>query len=163
MIVVTLVAENGTQQPRQLTQPLCLENISNGSHCSKTAATLSNGNWQESHKSIDLTGSGSACSMAGPECRRKRSLTKVKEKLVSRITPNTFIMIELYRQRKLIPGEALFLHNLKQILDKAMPKPDTGAKEQLIKFLAGLAATVNSCEPRVIQLIYKQLLTEQSC
>eukprot|EP00731_Ephydatia_muelleri_P027602 Em0019g475a len=64
----------------------------------------------------------------------KKSYAKVKETLVSRITPNTFMTIEQFRQRKLIPGEALslFLHDLKQLLDQAMPKLDAGAKEQLV-------------------------------
>ena len=56
------------------------------------------------------------------------------------------MMIEQFRQRKLNPGEALslFLHNLKQLLDLAMPKLDAGAKEQLISaFLAGLPGTVS--------------------
>ena len=77
----------------------------------------------------------------------KKSYAKVKETLVSRITPNTFMTIEQFRQRKLIPGEALslFLHDLKQLLDQAMPKLDAGAKEQLIihQFLAGLPGTVS--------------------
>ena len=37
----------------------------------------------------------------------KNSYAKAKETLVSRITPNTFMTIEQFRQRKLIPGEAL--------------------------------------------------------
>ena len=73
---------------------------------------------------------------------------KVKEKLVSRITPNAFTTIEQFRQRKLIPDEALslFLHDLKQLLDQVKPKLDTGAREQLIihQFLAGLPGTVST-------------------
>ena len=73
---------------------------------------------------------------------------KVKKKLVSRITPNAFTTIEQFRQRKLIPDEALslFLHDLKQLLDQVKPKLDTGAREQLIihQFLAGLPGTVST-------------------
>ena len=47
----------------------------------------------------------------------KKKLREVKETLVSRITPNTFMTIEQFRQRKLIPGEALslFVHDLQQL------------------------------------------------
>ena len=73
--------------------------------------------------------------------KEKKSYAKVKETLVSRITPN---MIE---QRKLIPGEALslFLHDLEQLPDQEMPKLDAGAKEQLIihQLLVGLPGTVS--------------------
>eukprot|EP00731_Ephydatia_muelleri_P029475 Em0020g1119a len=87
------------------------------------------GRRQESYKATDIA-------------EEKKSYTKSKEMLVARITPNTFMTIEQFRQRKLVPGEALslFLHDLKQLLDLAMPKLDAGAKEQLIihQFLAAL-------------------------
>ena len=39
----------------------------------------------------------------------------------------------------------MFLHDLKQLLDQAMPKLDAGAKEQLIihQFIAGLPGTIS--------------------
>ena len=58
-------------------------------------------------------------------------------------------MLEQFHQKRLVPGEALslFLHELKQLLDQAMPKLEARARarEQLLlhQFLAGLPNAVS--------------------
>ena len=70
----------------------------------------------------------------------------MKEKLTARMAPSNFVTMEEFRDRKLRPGEALslYLHDLRQLIDRAMPKLDSTLKEQLIlhQFVAGLPATV---------------------
>ena len=48
----------------------------------------------------------------------------VKEKLAIVMVSTSFTTLEQFHHRKLVPGEALsrFLHELKQLLDQAMPK-----------------------------------------
>eukprot|EP00731_Ephydatia_muelleri_P021832 Em0014g423a len=71
----------------------------------------------------------------------------VKEKLTAAMVSTSFTTLEQFHQRKLVPGEALslFLHELKQLLDQAMPKLEARAREQLLlhRFVAGLPNAVS--------------------
>ncbi|KAL5515095.1 hypothetical protein EMCRGX_G000217 [Ephydatia muelleri] len=71
----------------------------------------------------------------------------VKEKLTAAMVSTSFTTLEQFHQRKLVPGEALslFLHELKQLLDQAMPKLEARAREQLLlhQFVAGLPNAVS--------------------
>ena len=71
----------------------------------------------------------------------------VKEKLTAAMVSTSFTTLEQFHHRKLVPGEALslFLHELKQLLDQAMPKLEARAREQLLlhQLLAGLPNAVS--------------------
>ncbi len=58
-----------------------------------------------------------------------------------------FTSLEVFHHRKLRPGEALslFVHELKKLLEQAMPELESTARQQLLlhQFLAGLPATVS--------------------
>ena len=81
VIVVTLVAENGGQQPRKLTQALCI-----GKHFRMVRAftrfdiCCDANEWDNDKRATKLPtllhGRGSAGCMAGPKCRRKKQLRK---------------------------------------------------------------------------------------
>ncbi|KAL5509977.1 hypothetical protein EMCRGX_G005432 [Ephydatia muelleri] len=77
----------------------------------------------------------------------RKEYKTMKEKLIARMAPSNFITMEEFRDRKLRPSEALslYLHDLRQLIDRAMPKLDLALKEQLIlhQFIAGLPATIN--------------------
>ena len=55
--------------------------------------------------------------------------------------------MEKFQKRKMLPGEAisLYLHELKMLLDQAMPVLAAEAKQQLLvhQFLAGLPVSVS--------------------
>ena len=70
-----------------------------------------------------------------------------KKELMAAMTSMSFTTLERFRQRKMVPGEALpvFLHDLKQLLEQAMPGLDSAAKEQLLlhQFVAGLPSAIS--------------------
>ena len=78
----------------------------------------------------------------------QKDYEKVKDKLVTTMTPAEFVSLDEFHLRKMYPGKALplFLHDLKQLLDQAMPKLEIKAREQLLlhQFLAGLPESVSS-------------------
>ena len=65
-----------------------------------------------------------------------------RKELMAAMKSTSFTTLERFRQRKMVPGEALlvFLHDLKQLLEQAMPGLDSADKEQLLlhQFVAGL-------------------------
>ena len=71
-----------------------------------------------------------------------------KKRMIEKIAPMKFVTLEEFHQRKLHPGEALplFIHDLKKLLDRAMPDVDATARGQLLlrQFLAGLPAAVST-------------------
>ena len=72
----------------------------------------------------------------------KKDYKKAKEHLCKSMMPMEFISLEEFHQRNLRPGESLsvFLHDLKKLLNGAMPGLDTAARKQLLlhQLLAGL-------------------------
>ena len=68
----------------------------------------------------------------------------------------SFTTLERFRQRKMVPGEALlvFLHDLKQLLEQAMPGLDSADKETLAASVCGGPSSANSYEQRGIPLNY---------
>ena len=63
------------------------------------------------------------------------------------MTPTEFISLEKFQKRKLFPGKAisLYLHELKLLLDQAMPELAAAAKQQLLihQLLAGLPVSMS--------------------
>ncbi len=71
----------------------------------------------------------------------------VKKEIVKKLSPAGFESLNEFHKRKRRPGEALavFLHDLKRLLEQAMPElSDKKAKEQLLlhQFLSGLPPAV---------------------
>ncbi len=77
----------------------------------------------------------------------QRDYKTAKERIVEQMVPMGFVTLEQFHHRKLRPGEALplFLHELKKLLDQAMPNIDAETREQLLlhQFLAGLPTAVS--------------------
>ena len=71
---------------------------------------------------------------------------RAKEAIIKKMAPMGFASLEEFHQRKLRPGEALplFVHDLKRLLEQAMPDLDASAREQLLlhQFMAGIPAAV---------------------
>jgi len=77
----------------------------------------------------------------------QRNIATAKEKMIQKMAPTEFISLEKFQKRKMLPGEAisLYLHELKLLLDQAMPELAAEAKQQLLvhQFLTGLPVTVS--------------------
>ena len=65
-----------------------------------------------------------------------------KKAICDAIMPIEFVSLDGFHQRKVRPGEALsvFVHDLKKLLEQAMPGLDKTVRDKLIlhQFLAGL-------------------------
>ena len=77
----------------------------------------------------------------------QKDIVRAKEKMIQKMAPTEFVSLEKFQRRKMLPGEAisLYLHDLKMLLDQAMPILAAEAKQQLLihQFLAGLPASVS--------------------
>ena len=70
-----------------------------------------------------------------------------KAKIIERMSPVQFVSIDGVYRRKLLPGEPLsvFAHELKRLMDQAMPDADAGTRKQLLthQFLTGIPDEVS--------------------
>ena len=77
----------------------------------------------------------------------KGDYSKAKKAIKSKLLPTVFSALDKFNQRSMLPGETLplFLHNLKQLLDQAMPDLPQGSREQLLlhQFLSGLPTGIS--------------------
>ena len=77
----------------------------------------------------------------------KDNYETVKQTLTSKLTPVSFVTLDEFHRRKLLPGEALsvFVQHLKKLLLQAMPALDTTTRDQLLlrQFVAGLPQAVS--------------------
>ena len=77
----------------------------------------------------------------------QKDIATAKEKMIQKMAPTEFISLEKFEKRKMLPGEviSLYLHELKMLLDQAMPVLAAEAKQQLLvhQFLAGLPISVS--------------------
>ena len=68
--------------------------------------------------------------------------TAARDMLITKMNPEAFISLDEFHQRKLHPGESvtLYVHELKKLLERAMPKLAGDVCNQLVlhQFLAGL-------------------------
>lgn len=64
----------------------------------------------------------------------KKTYAKTKKELLTAMKSMSFTTPENFWQRKMVPGEVLpvFLHDLKQLLEQAMPGLESNAMEQLL-------------------------------
>ena len=77
----------------------------------------------------------------------KEDYVKVKKAIKSKLLPPTFTALEKFNGRSMLPGGTLplFIHDLKQLLDQAIPDLPNEAKEQLLlhQFLAGIPSAIS--------------------
>lgn len=70
-----------------------------------------------------------------------------KEKMISKMAPLGFVLLDDFHKRKLHPGEALsvYVHDLKKLLSQAMPTLAGAARDQLLlhQLLEGIPNTVS--------------------
>ena len=75
---------------------------------------------------------------------QQKDYKEAKKKIIKKMAPADFVSLEHFQLRKLRPGESLtlYLHDLKHLLEQAMPDLDDLNKKQLLlhQFLAGLPA-----------------------
>ena len=88
----------------------------------------------------------SSCRGRGP-CDEQKDYAATKRKIIEAIMPMRFILLGDFHKRTLLPGEphSVYVHQLKQLLNQAMPDLAAPAKEQLLlhQFLAGLPEDIS--------------------
>ena len=77
----------------------------------------------------------------------KEDYAEVKKVTKSKLLPTTFTALEKFNGKLTLPSETLplYLHDLKQLLDQAMPELPNKVREQLLlhQFLAGLPSAIS--------------------
>ena len=78
---------------------------------------------------------------------QKASYTDAKAKMIERLGPMQFVSMIDFHHRQLLPGESLpvFVHELKRLIDQAMPEADAITRQKLLihQFLAGLPIEIS--------------------
>ena len=78
---------------------------------------------------------------------QQQSYPTAKKELSIALMPMEFVSLDNFHRRTMRPGEALavFVHNLKKLLEQAMPGLDALGREQLLlhQFLAGIPESVS--------------------
>ena len=73
---------------------------------------------------------------------------KAKKAITEKMCPASFVSLDEFHLRKMHPGESLslFVHELKKLLNQAMPTLEKNARDQLLlhQFLAGISDSVSS-------------------
>jgi len=74
-------------------------------------------------------------------------LSEDTQKNYKKMAPQAFVSFDDFHKCRLHPGEpiAVYVHELKKLLDQAMPGLDTGARDQLLlhQFLAGIPRDIS--------------------
>ena len=77
----------------------------------------------------------------------QKSYKDAKAKIIERMGPMQFTSMDNFHYRRLLPGESLsvFVHELKRLLDHAMPKADATMRKTLLthQFLTGIPVEVS--------------------
>ena len=107
-------------------------------------------NWNNSTKALKLPTllEGEALAIWLELGERERSdYGTARSRILEAMTPMGFISLDAFHSRKLRPGEALsvFVHELKKLLDLAMPDLDDAARDRLLlhQFLGGIPTAVS--------------------
>ena len=73
---------------------------------------------------------------------QQSSYGQAKSKILERMGPVKFMSMDDFHRRRLLPGESLYVfsHELKKLIDQAMPTADAATRSQLLihQFLTGL-------------------------
>ena len=96
------------------------------------------------YKNANTNGGRSTGSMAGPHGRNyKKDYETAKKQLIDGLMPIAFTLLDKFHARKLLPGEPLtvFSHDLRKLIDRAMPEIDSKARYH--QFIAGLPLRVS--------------------
>ena len=76
----------------------------------------------------------------------QKDYASTKKKIIDAIMPMKFVSLAEFHKRILLPGELflMYIHQLKRLLNQAMPDIPAAAKEQLLlhQFLSGLPQEV---------------------
>ena len=77
----------------------------------------------------------------------QKDYKEAKKKIIEKMAPQAFVSLDDFHKRRLHPGEpiSVYVHELKKLLDQAMPGLDTGARDQLLlhQFLAGIPRDIS--------------------
>ena len=77
----------------------------------------------------------------------KKSYKDAKTKILERMSPMQFVSMDNFHRRRLLPGKSLsvFVHELKRLLDQAMPGAEAATRKQLLihQFLTGIPIDVS--------------------
>ena len=77
----------------------------------------------------------------------QKSYSEAKKQIIAKMAPQSFVSLDDFHKRRLHPGEpiSVYVHELKKLLDHAMPTLDTGARDQLLlhQFLAGIPRDIS--------------------
>ena len=77
----------------------------------------------------------------------KKDYARAKKAIKNKLLPMAFTALDEFNRRSIRPGETLplFLHDLKRLLDRAMPDLPNEAREQLLlhQLLAGLPSSIS--------------------
>ena len=78
---------------------------------------------------------------------QKANYIGAKAKLIERLEPMQFVSMDDFHHRRLLPSESLpvFAHDLKRLIDQAMPDADADTQQKLLihQFLMGLPAEIS--------------------
>ena len=78
---------------------------------------------------------------------QQSNYTASKTKILERMGPVRFVSMDDFHRRRLLPGESLsvFSHELKRLIDQAMPTADAATRQQLLihQFLTGMPTEVS--------------------
>lgn len=78
---------------------------------------------------------------------QQSNYTVSKTKILERMGPVRFVSMDDFHHRRLLPGESLsvFSHELKRLIDQAMPTADAATRQQLLihQFLTGMPTEVS--------------------
>ena len=79
---------------------------------------------------------------------KQKSYKDAKARIIIRMSPVQFVLIDDFYHLKLLPGELLsvFVHELKRLMDQAMPDTDAATRKQLLthQFLMGTPDEVST-------------------
>ena len=79
---------------------------------------------------------------------QQKDYKAAKKEVVAKMAPMGFTSLEDFHQRKLQPGEpvSVYLHDLKRLLDQALPDLEANARKQVVlhQFMSGLPSNVSA-------------------
>ena len=103
--------------------------------------------WNEATQALTLLEGEALAIWLELEDEQQKDYKTAKGKIIEKIMPMAFSTLEEFHQRKLHPGEALsvFVHDLKTMLEHAMPDIDEASRTQLLlhQFLTGLPVSIS--------------------
>ena len=86
--------------------------------------------------------------MARIDGRATKGLRRSEETVVAKMAPMGFTSLEDFHRRKLQPGESVsvYLHDLKRLLDKALPDLEANARKQVVlhQFMSELPTNISA-------------------